>query len=94
MIVLMLIVALALSILVAPRASDAQQPAHIPKVGWLDWGGRPDKAHLHAAFLQGLASWAMWRGRTSSWHAVMRRASSTSCPRSRLSWSGSRLTSS
>src|SRR6266446_3592580 len=54
MIVLMLIVALALSILVAPRASDAQQPAHIPKVGWLDWGGRPDKAHLHAAFLQGL----------------------------------------
>jgi putative tryptophan/tyrosine transport system substrate-binding protein len=48
------IVAFTLSLLAAPLAIDAQPSAHIPKVGWLDWGGRADKAHLHAAFLQGL----------------------------------------
>jgi putative ABC transport system substrate-binding protein len=47
-------VAFTLSLLAAPLATDAQPAAHIPKVGWLDWGGRADKAHLHAAFLQGL----------------------------------------
>ncbi|HSX79766.1 MAG TPA: ABC transporter substrate-binding protein, partial [Candidatus Saccharimonadia bacterium] len=45
---------LALGLLFAPLATNAQPSAHIPKVGWLDWGGRADKAHLHAAFLQGL----------------------------------------
>jgi hypothetical protein len=45
------IVTLTLSLLAAPLATDAQPSAHIPKVGWLDWGGRADKAHLHAAFL-------------------------------------------
>ncbi len=45
---------LALGLLFAPLTTNAQPSAHIPKVGWLDWGGRADKAHLHAAFLQGL----------------------------------------
>ena len=48
------IVAFTLSLLAAPLATDAQPSAHLPKVGWLDWGGRADKAHLQAAFLQGL----------------------------------------
>jgi putative ABC transport system substrate-binding protein len=49
-----IIVTFALSLLSAPLAINAQPPAHIPKVGWLDWGGKADKAHLYAAFLQGL----------------------------------------
>jgi putative ABC transport system substrate-binding protein len=48
------ILLLAFSLLVAPFATEAQPPAHIPKVGWLEGGVRADKAHLHAAFLQGL----------------------------------------
>ncbi len=45
---------LALGLLCVPLAIDAQPLGNIPKVGWLDWGGRAEKAHLHAAFLQGL----------------------------------------
>src|SRR5206468_4036000 len=48
------IVTLILSLLTVPPAADAQQPAKIPRVGWLDDGMRTDKAHLHEAFLQGL----------------------------------------
>jgi putative ABC transport system substrate-binding protein len=48
------IVAFTLSLLTAPLATDAQPSAPLPKVGWLDWGGRADKASLLAAFLQGL----------------------------------------
>ena len=47
-------VIVALSLLAAPPPANAQPPAHLPKVGWLDWGGKADKAHLYAAFLQGL----------------------------------------
>ena len=35
-------------------AAAAAPPAHLPTVGWLDQGGWADKAHLYAAFLQGL----------------------------------------
>jgi len=49
-----IIVTFALSLLSAPLAADAQPPANLPKVGWLDGGERADKAHLHTAFLQGL----------------------------------------
>src|SRR5438132_12142957 len=48
------IVTVTLSLLTALLAADAQQPAKIPRVGWLDDGMRADKAHLHEAFLQGL----------------------------------------
>jgi putative ABC transport system substrate-binding protein len=48
------IVTLILSLLTVPPAADAQQPAKIPRVGWLDDGMKADKAHLHEAFLQGL----------------------------------------
>ena len=41
------IVAFTLSLLAAPLATNAQPPAHLPKVGWLDWGGKADKAHLY-----------------------------------------------
>ena len=37
------IVAFTLSLLAAPLATDAQPSAHLPKVGWLDWGGGPTK---------------------------------------------------
>src|SRR6266481_3678829 len=45
---------LALGLLFALLTTNAQPSAHIPKVGWLDWGGRAYNAPLHAAFLQGL----------------------------------------
>jgi putative tryptophan/tyrosine transport system substrate-binding protein len=48
------IVTLTLSMLVAPLAATAQQPAHLPKVGWLDEGNWADKARLYATFLEGL----------------------------------------
>src|SRR4029453_13337084 len=48
------IVTLTLSMLVAPLAATAQQPAHLPTVGWLDEGNWTDKARLYAAFLEGL----------------------------------------
>src|SRR4029453_9841543 len=48
------IVTLTLSLLVAPLAATAQQPAHLPTVGWLDEGNWTDKARLYATFLEGL----------------------------------------
>jgi putative tryptophan/tyrosine transport system substrate-binding protein len=51
---LMLIVMLALRIFLAPLAATAQQPVHLPTVGWLDEGNWTDKARLYAAFLEGL----------------------------------------
>src|SRR5262245_17920593 len=48
------IVTLTLSMLVAPLAATAQQPAHLPTGGWLDEGNWTDKARLYAAFLEGL----------------------------------------
>jgi putative ABC transport system substrate-binding protein len=48
------IVTLTLSLLVAPLAATAQQPAHRFTVGWLDEGIRADKGHLYATFLAGL----------------------------------------
>ena len=46
---------LALGLLCAPLATDAQPLGNIPKVGWLDGGREDKKAYLlHAAFLQGL----------------------------------------
>ena len=54
MTVLVLLVTLTLGLLVAPCASHAQQPVHLPTVGWLDEGHWTDKARLYAAFLEGL----------------------------------------
>src|SRR5260370_23908721 len=48
------IVTLTLRLLAAPLAAEAQQPAHLPTVGWLDEGNWTDKARLYAAFLEGL----------------------------------------
>src|SRR5215470_18774495 len=48
------IVTLTLSMLVAPLTAMAQQPAHLPTVGWLDEGNWTDKARLYATFLEGL----------------------------------------
>ena len=48
------IVTLTLSLLVAPLATTAQQPVHLPTVGWLDEGNWTDKARLYVTFLEGL----------------------------------------
>src|SRR5437870_3944494 len=49
------IVTLILSLLTVPPAADAQQPAKIPRVGWLSDGiGAGARSHLHEAFLHGL----------------------------------------
>jgi putative tryptophan/tyrosine transport system substrate-binding protein len=50
-----LLVSLTLAILVAPLATDAQQPAKGPRVGWLSDGMRAGAtSRLHEAFLHGL----------------------------------------
>jgi putative ABC transport system substrate-binding protein len=49
------IVTLTLSLLVAPLAAEAQQPAKVPRVGWLSDGMRAGAtSYLHEAFLAGL----------------------------------------
>ena len=49
------IVMFTLSLLAAPLAADAQQPAKVPRIGWLSDGVMGGTgAHLHEAFLQGL----------------------------------------
>jgi putative ABC transport system substrate-binding protein len=50
-----LLVSLTLAILVAPLATDAQQPAKGPRVGWLSDGMRAGAtSRLHEAFRHGL----------------------------------------
>ena len=50
-----LLVTLALGLLWAPLAGEAQQPAKIPRVGWLSDGMQAGAgSHLHEAFLHGL----------------------------------------
>lgn len=49
------IVTLILSLLMVLPTADAQQPAKVPRVGWLSDGIRAGaKSHLHEAFLHGL----------------------------------------
>ena len=45
---------LALGILLAPLAADAQQAGKVPRVGWLGVGSAPATVHLVEAFRQGL----------------------------------------
>jgi putative ABC transport system substrate-binding protein len=59
------LVTLTLSLLVAPCA--AAPPAHLPTVGWLEQGGRADKAHLQTVFLRGLREFGYVEGQ----HLVM-----------------------
>jgi putative ABC transport system substrate-binding protein len=54
------LVTLTLRMLVAPCA--AAPPARIPTIGWLEQGGRADKAHLQAVFLQGLREFGYVEG--------------------------------
>ncbi len=49
-----LIVTLALGILLAPLAADAQAPAKVPRIGFLSFFSPTDLAHLLEAFRRGL----------------------------------------
>jgi len=51
-----LVLAVLLTIgLLAPRAVGAQQPANVPRIGWLSIASRtPEVSHLLDAFVQGL----------------------------------------
>jgi putative ABC transport system substrate-binding protein len=48
------VVTLALGLLVMPLATDAQQPAKVPRIGWLMGAHRESAEHLVQAFLRGL----------------------------------------
>jgi putative ABC transport system substrate-binding protein len=54
MTVLVLLVTLALGLLVAPRASHAQQPGQMPRIGFVEPGAAAVNGHFLAAFRQGL----------------------------------------
>jgi putative ABC transport system substrate-binding protein len=61
---------LILSLLAAPRAAAAQQPAKVPRVGWLSDGIRAGaRSHLHEAFLHGLRDLGYVEGE----HLIMER---------------------
>src|SRR5262249_61530676 len=49
-----LLVTLALGLLVAPHAADAQRPAKVSQIGYLDGNSPFEVAHLVTAFRQGL----------------------------------------
>jgi len=45
---------LALGLLAAPLAAEAQQPEKVPRIGYLSWAGPGLRQVLADAFLQGL----------------------------------------
>ena len=52
---LVLVVILTIGLLGAPRVAGAQQPANVPRIGWLSIASRtPEVSHLLEAFSQGL----------------------------------------
>jgi hypothetical protein len=89
-----LIVMLTLGILVVPRASHAQQPTTVPRIGILMSMAPEMGQHLFDAFRHGCASRAGSRARTSSWSRAGQRGSWNGLRTSRRSWSDSRWISS
>ena len=80
------IASLALGLLAAPFAADAQQAGRIPRIGLLRVGSPPDA--LAEAFRQGLRDSATLRGRTSPSSTDGRRGSPIGSPNWRPSSSG------
>src|SRR5574341_1358608 len=59
-----LILALVLGMSAAPSSSDAQQPAEIPRIGYLSFRAGP--SHLEEAFRQGLREFGYAEGKNIS----------------------------
>jgi putative ABC transport system substrate-binding protein len=55
---------LAGSLLAAPLAAEAQQPAKVPRIGWLSIASREGVSHLLEAFSQGLRDLGYVEGQT------------------------------
>ena len=90
-----LIIALTLSLLVAPYAVEAQQPAKVPRIGILAGSSqRLRERRSHDALHRACVSSGTWRGRTSSWSTATRKATSPFSPRWRPTSSVSTWTSS
>ncbi len=87
-----LVATLALVILTAPLAAEAQQATKVYRIGRLSPGSPLLVAHLWEAFRQGLRELAMWRARTSSLSTAMRKGVRSGCATSQPNWSGSRWT--
>jgi putative tryptophan/tyrosine transport system substrate-binding protein len=62
MTVLVLLVTLTLGLLVAPRASHAQQPGQMPRIGFVEPGAAAVNGHFLAAFRQGLRAFGWVEG--------------------------------
>jgi putative tryptophan/tyrosine transport system substrate-binding protein len=62
MTVLVLLVTLTLGLLVAPRASHAQQPGQMPRIGFVEPGSAAVNGHFLAAFRQGLRAFGWVEG--------------------------------
>ena len=92
---LVLIVPLALAILVAPRAANAQQPIKVFRIGVLYTGSAsPSCSPSAEAFQQRLHDLGYVEGQNIMVDTAMRRGSSSGCLIWRLSWCASRWTSS
>lgn len=87
-----LIALLAAAVLVAPLASEAQQAAGLPRIGFLMPGSLSDQRFSRRlqAFRQGLGEFGYVEGQNSRLSSDGRRGSTTGYPASRPSWSVSR----
>jgi hypothetical protein len=82
---------LALGILTAPLAVEAQPPTKVHRIGYFSQGSAlPEFAPHVEAFRQGCVSLAMWRARTSSLSTVMRKGAQSGFATWQPSSSGSK----
>ena len=82
---------LILSLLTAPLPSKAQ-PGAGPRLGLLILALPLGLRLASRPFGKGCVTWAMWRGRTSSWSTALPRGRPSGCRRWPPSWSISRWT--
>jgi hypothetical protein len=87
-----LLVTLALAILVAPLAAEAQQPKNVPRIGLLITNSRAAESTSIEAFHRGLQALGYVEGQNIMMeyrYADMPTENWINCPNSRLSWCGS-----
>ena len=76
-----------------PLAARAQQPGRLPTIGYLGAGASTAESPWTAAFMQRLRELGWIEGRTIAVELAGQRAVATAMPKSRPTWSSSRLRS-
>ena len=89
----LVVAGLAVCLLAAPLAAEAQQVGKAPRIGFLN-GSSPANTLVLDPLRQGLRELGWVEGRNVAIEYRFGGGGSTGCPTSRPSWSGSRSTSS